>query len=91
MNKRIAAIILMAATVVLAVVSYLLLPETVVTQISAGGSPTTMPKIVALLIPSILGIGGGAFCLLQKDESKKPLMISAVGAAVFVIMLVMNL
>ncbi|MDD4396998.1 MAG: hypothetical protein PHT39_05430, partial [Sphaerochaetaceae bacterium] len=79
------------ATVVLAVVSYLLLPETVVTQISSGGSSTTMPKIMALLIPSIIGIGGSAFCLLQKGDSKKPLVISAVGVCVFAIMLFVNL
>ena len=95
MNKtKLFSIILLAATVILAVVSFLLLPETVVTQLSFGGDPTTMPKIAAVALPSLLGAGGAVAGLAAKGDDKtrkKCLLVSAVGILIFAVMLLVNL
>lgn len=89
---KILAIALLVVSVALGVASYLLLPDTVTTQLSIGGSSaTTMPKILAVLLPTALGAGGAIAHLAQKEPTKKPLLVSAVGILVFVIMLAVNL
>ena len=93
-TKNIIAVILLVASFALAVVSWLVLPQIVVTQISIGGSSTTtMPKIIAILIPFTLSAGaaGGALLAKENDEAKnKSLIVSAVGIVVFIIMLAVN-
>lgn len=87
--------LLLAASVCLGAVSFFVLPDTVVTQFSAGGSGvTTMPKLVAVLLPLALGVGGSLASLLSKGEGKdkgKPLLIACIGIVVFVLMLIVNL
>lgn len=94
-TKNIVAVILLIASAVLAVVSWLVLPQTVVTQISIGGSGTSsMPKIVAIAFPFTLSAGaaGGALLAKENDEAKnKSLIVSAVGIVIFIIMLAVNL
>ncbi len=90
-KQLILAIALLAASVILAVVSWLALPETVTTQVSLGGSSaTTMPKLVAVALPALLGAGGAAAALFGKSESHKPLIVSGVGVLIFVVMLLVN-
>ena len=92
MKKRPLAIIMLIATIIFSAVSFAVLPDTVITQISLSGqNATTMPKLIAIAIPALFGAGGSAYSLFSKDTSKKPLIISAVGIAVFIIMLVVNL
>lgn len=92
MRNKLLPIILLVATGVLALVSLLLLPETVVTQFSVGSSDvSTMPKLLAVLLPTALAGGGAAASLLDRGGSAKPLVVSAVGILVFVIMLAVNL
>ena len=94
-TKNIVAVILLIASAVLAVVSWLVLPQTVVTQISIGGSGTSsMPKIVAIAFPFTLSAGaaGGALLAKENDEAQnKSLIVSAVGIVIFIIMLAVNL
>ena len=94
-TKNIVAVILLIASAVLAVVSWLVLPQTVVTQISIGGSGTSsMPKIVAIAFPFTLSAGaaGGALLAKENDEAQnKSLIVSAVGLVIFIIMLAVNL
>lgn len=92
-RQKIISAVLLILTVAFAIASYILLPETVITQLGTSGA-TTMPKIFAVALPTIIGAGGAIGAFLQKnDEQKnyKPLIISAVGIAVFVIMLLVNL
>ena len=95
MKKNLPAMLLIAASAALAVISFILLPQTVIVQFSTGGSGvTTMPKLFAIALPLALGAGGAAFGLAAKGDEKmkqKCLIVSLVGIAVFVIMLVVNL
>lgn len=95
MKRKIIPVILIVLTIGLAVLSYITLPETVITQFSIGTSEnnTTMPKFFALLIPSALGIGGAVSAFFSKDDEKanrKGLLISVVGIAVFIVMMIVN-
>ncbi len=93
--RNIIAILLLVLTLGLAVWAYTALPETVTTQVSlSGGSATTMPKLLALLIPVALSAGGAAACLLNKTDAKaktKGVIVSGVGAAVIILTLIVNL
>ncbi len=92
MKKNILPVILLAASVILTVISLMLLPQTVITQFSLNGSGTTsMAKPIAVLLPAALGAGGAIAYLLQKSKSYKLLIVSGVGILVFAIMLAVNL
>lgn len=92
MKKTVIPVILLVANIALAVVSYFLLPETVVTQLSFGGNATTMAKLPAIAIPCLLGVGGAIWALVAKYEvNKKHYIISGVGIFVFLVMLAVNL
>lgn len=81
-----------AAAAVLAIVSFVLLPDTVITQLSFGGSAaTTMPKLVAIGLPTLFSVGGAAAYLAGQNDNKKSLLVSGVGILIFVIMLIVNL
>jgi hypothetical protein len=93
MKSKLLPILLMIVSVVLAVVSFLLLPDTVITQFSAT-NPTTMPKPFAVAIPTALGVIPSLLCVLGKADAKKSntyLLLSGVAVLVFVVMLVVNL
>lgn len=95
MNKqRIFVIIVLAVSVVLAVVSFIILPDTVITQFSVGSSNvTTMPKLVGIAIPFGLSAGGALVSLFAKGNDntrKKSMVVSAIGLLVFVILIVVN-
>lgn len=90
--KKALSILIIAVAAALTVVSFIFLPDTVVTQLSIGGSGTsTMPKLLAVLLPAALGIGGGVAQLLDRDGKNKGLVVSLVGLLVFAIMLIVNL
>ena len=96
MNKKyIIPVILAAVSVCLAILAFIILPETVIIQFSADSSGnTTAPKLFAVLLPALLGIGGALWALFTKDDEKtrgKGFLISVVGIAVFIIMLAVNM
>lgn len=97
MNKeKVLPIILLVVSVIFTVVSFLILPDTVVTQISfstnGGDGFSTMPKLFAVAIPCLLSIGGAAVGLFIKDNSnKKYYIMSAAGIVLFIVMLIVNL
>ncbi len=92
MKNRIISIILIIVSIALAIVSYLLLPETVATQLSiTGQAANKFPKLIAILIPTAFSLGGGIGCLISKDDIRKPFVISIIGIGIFAIMLFMNL
>lgn len=94
MKNKILPIIILVLSVVLAIVSYIILPETVITQITLNSlNPTTMPKIIAILIPFALSTGFSVVSLLQKENSEnktKFLLVAVIGILVYFIMMVMN-
>ena len=69
MKKYALEITLMVLTAVLAAVSFILLPEEVVTQFSATGELNKKPKLIALLIPGALGIFGAVASMESKSHS----------------------
>ncbi|MDO5559793.1 MAG: hypothetical protein Q4F95_09380 [Oscillospiraceae bacterium] len=90
-TQKIIATGLLITTILLLIVSCLILPDTVITQFSIGkSSPTTMPKWIAVLIPTVFGAGSSVYALLNKKEDRKSLIISAVGIAIFIIMMIVN-
>ena len=94
-KQTIIAIIGIVVSAALAVLSYILLPDTVAVQLGIDGSTSnTMPKLFAIIIPTALGIGGALSVLLSKNQNKnwqKSIIVSAVGIVVFVFMLAVNL
>lgn len=53
--------ILIAIGIILAVVSFIILPDTVVAQVSTSDNPNRLPKVIAVLIPLVTTVGGGIF------------------------------
>lgn len=91
LNKLI-SIAIIFLTIVLAVISFFVLPDTVITQVGGSSGASTMPKETALLIPTALGLlGGGAGLLNKSDKMGKETLIGAVGILVFILMLIFNL
>lgn len=94
-KKRILSLALLVLSVILAVVSLMLLPDTVTVQISSsGGSASSLPKLLAVLIPTALGVGfsvAAFFCEGDIKANAKLLFAAGVGVLVFVIMLIVNL
>lgn len=93
-KKRIISCVLIVASAALAVAALIILPDSVITQISLTGSgATTMPKAIAVLIPAALGIGGGLAALASQNSSSsldKSMFVSLVGILIFVIMFIAN-
>ena len=70
-------------------VGFILLPDTVVVQISTGGSANTAPKIVGLAIPFLVCAGFSALYL--KGKNARNLGVSLVGVVIFVLLFAFNL
>ena len=88
--KKFAPLAAIAVAVILAIVSYILLPDVVVMQITAsGGVGNTMPKLAAVLLPLAVSVAGALLSMTGKRESKN-LFISAVGIACALLELVFN-
>lgn len=95
MKKRIVFLVIcIAVAAVLGVVSYFLLPDTVIMQVSSDGTAnTTMPKLPALLIPFLITVAGGVLAVITPGEriAAKYYIISCVGIAAFILTLIFNL
>lgn len=94
MKRNTVPILLIAATIVFAIISFFVLPESVIIQFSVGSSGnTSVPKLVAILIPSVLGIGGAISVLLSKGKegsNGKSALVSLVGIGLFIVMIAVN-
>ncbi|NLU23370.1 MAG: hypothetical protein GXW99_01345 [Clostridiales bacterium] len=92
-KQKILALILLLSAVALTVVSFLLLPDTVITQFGSKGNVTTLAKPLAIAMPALLSAVPAGFTLFNRDEAEnktKPLLVSVIGIAVFIVMLVVN-
>jgi hypothetical protein len=93
MTKKI-AIILVVMSFILAVISFIVLPSSVITQFSLGSENVTkMPKVAAIAIPFLLGTVGGLLSFFSKNyqTKNKTLIISAVGILIFIFMIAVNI
>ncbi len=91
--KQVVAITVIAIAAVLAIVGYIVLPETLVMQVTATGTPgTTMPKLLGLAIPTLISIGAALYFLLNKKfESNKSLWVSLIGILAFILTYAFNI
>lgn len=94
MKRNIVPILLIAASIGFAILSLFILPESVIIQFSIGSSGnTTAPKLVAILLPFALGVGGAiyGFFMKENENSKsKGLFVSIMGIVVFMIIIAVN-
>ena len=94
MKNKIIPFFLFCLSIAFAIVSYVLLPNEVITQITLSGSHyRTMPKLVAIMIPFLLsgGFSIAAAVLHDETKNKKYLLVSFIGILVYIVMLVVNL
>lgn len=93
-NKTILSLILVIISIGLAVSGYIILPEQVVIQFSIGTSGnSTAPKLLAILIPTAIGVGGAVASLFSGDGEKsygKSLLVSVVGIILCIFMIAVN-
>lgn len=92
MKKSITSIILFVISLALAIVSYIILPERVITQFSIDGNVTRLPKIIAVLLVFAISGGFSAVSYVAQDLKKKKSyqLISLIGIFVFVILFIVN-
>ena len=92
-KENILAIAFGAAAAVMTVMGFALLPETVITQFATGGGVNTMPKLAAVGLPALLGIGGAvaAFTCKEKAAFTKALIVAGAGIFALGMMLAVNL
>lgn len=88
-RRNVIPITLIVASIILAVVSYVILPQNVMIQFSVGSSGNTyVPKIVAILLALLLGVGGAIAEIIMKEDvraKRKCLVVSIVGVFVFIL------
>ena len=83
---------LIAVAVVLSVVSWFLLPDTVVVQIGVDGQASnTMPKVFAVIVPLVISVIGSAMNLNDDTrQNYRGYVLSIVAIAVMVFSLIVN-
>ena len=92
MKKKIISVLLIAAAIGLGIISWLLLPDVVAVQVGMDGSVTnTLPKVLAVAIPSGASVVGSVMNLTDKEEkNKKGYILSAAGIVIMVVSLLVN-
>lgn len=94
MNKRkLIAIGISVIAIVMAIVGYIILPDTIGIQIGMDGSVSnTAPKLAGIALPFLLCIGGSLAYLFEGEtKRKKNLLIAVVGLVVFALTFIVNL
>ena len=91
-TRRIVGVSIIACAVLLAVVGYFTLPDTLVVQLAAGGTPAnTLPKIPALLIPlAVSCIFAVLFMTCAAQARLKYLLVSLLGFAIDAVTFIVN-
>lgn len=89
-KKFVFTISVIVTALILAVIGFIILPETLVTQITlTGESGTTMPKAFGLAIPLAISV---IFPLLYyKSNDNKHAVLSVIGILAFVLVFVFNI
>lgn len=90
-KKLIIAIIIMAVAVAMAIVGFIILPDTLVVQINGTGQASnTMPKILGMLIPFLICIVF-SIMYLKSEKGSKSLIVSLIGIVAFALLFIFNL
>ena len=91
MNKKILLGIIIVISLGLGIYGYMVLPDMVTVQIDISGNPSNIfPKILAVVLPILLSIGGGLGYYFSKEKEKKYLILSVIGLLISVITLIFN-
>ncbi|EFA90071.1 DUF1648 domain-containing protein [Peptoniphilus lacrimalis] len=91
MNKKILLVIIIVISLGLGIYGYKVLPDMVTVQIDISGNPSNIfPKILAVVSPILLSIGGGLGYYFSKEKEKKYLILSVIGLLISVITLIFN-
>lgn len=91
MNKKMMLVsVVVLLEIILAVISYYVLPDTLVMQITTSGEAgNTLPKLAGLAIPLFITI---LFSVLYYiHENMKHLLVAAIGIVMSILMLLFNL
>lgn len=92
MNKKWIAGIMIVLAILLAVYSYIALPDLVTVQIDFSGNPSRQePKLLALLFPLVLTMGGSIAYIVSEVKEKQYLLLAIVGILVAIITIIANL
>ncbi|MDR0294064.1 MAG: hypothetical protein LBH95_07935 [Oscillospiraceae bacterium] len=76
-------------SIVSAVAGWIILPDTLVLQVTmSGDAGTTLPKAAGLGIPFLLSVIFAVLYCLR--ENKKHLLVSVIGLAVYALVFLMN-
>ncbi len=89
-NNKLTGIIMIAVGAVLAIVGYMILPETLFVQFGIDDSVPGAPKLAALAIFFIMD-AAGALGYMHNEEKKNLLFISGLGLFLIVLAFVINL
>lgn len=92
-KQKVIAIIIIALSVALAVIGYIILPDTLVVQLSADGSAgNSFAKPLGLLIPLAISVIFSLLYIKSGDgERNKHLIVSLVGIAIYGFIFIVNL
>jgi hypothetical protein len=88
-SKLLLAIGIILLSLVLAVIGWIVLPDTLVLQVTmSGAAGTTLPKPAGLAIPLLVSSVFAVLYYLRED--KKNLLISVIGLAIYIPTFLMN-
>ena len=90
-NKNIIVSLILLASLTMAIIGYLILPQTLIMQITiAGEAGNTMPKLLGLGIPLLICIISAVLYYLNESR-KKYLFTAIVGVLIYLFIFVVNL
>lgn len=92
MNKKILLGIIIVISLGLGIYGYMVLPDMVTVQIDMSGNPSnTYPKILAVVLPALLSIGGAIGYYFSERKENKYLILSIIGLLISIITLFFNI
>ena len=93
MKRKAVCSIMIAVSLVLAVIAYVILPDKVVMQIGTDGQPSNMlPKLPAVIIPVVItGFGAVSYAVGDNEAKVRNIIIVVAGYAVAIFSLVFNM
>lgn len=82
----------MVIVIMLSIISWFVLPETVSVQVGLDGEiSNTMPKLFAILIPAVMSVIGGIIGIKSNDSNrKKGTALLCIGIAIMLFTLFFN-
>ena len=89
-REKIIGIIFIALALIMSVAGYAILPDTVLIQVVVDGhTPNTLPKLAAVLIPTLIVVFGVATVWRTRDN--RSYLVPVIGILVFILTFVFNM